>query len=212
MPIAPATIRLDEIVPPKTGWSQILATGEQLKIVDLEGEQAVDFLAYAAEDPAERYNAADTMKIAGSIFLTTGSRLYSDKGRPLLTIIEDTVGFHDTIGGCCSRESNIARYGKPGEANCRDNFLGQLKGHGLGKRDIVANINFFMAVPVLPDGAMAIADSRSKPGDYVLLRAETDVLVVLSNCPQMFNPAAGYKPTPIRCVIYSTNEKKEAVR
>ncbi|RKQ69839.1 DUF1989 domain-containing protein [Oceanibaculum indicum] len=205
-------VHLDEVVAPKTGWSCRMAAGQHLKIVDLRGAQAVDFLAYAADRPEERYNAADTMKIAGSIFLTTGSRLYSDMGRVLLTIVEDTVGFHDTIGGCCSRESNLARYGKPGEANCRDNFLDQLARHGLGKRDIVANINFFMAVPVLPDGAMAIADSRSRPGDYIVLRAETDVLVVLSNCPQMFNPAASYDPTPIRCVVYSNSDEKETVR
>jgi len=135
-----------------------------------------------ARDPVERYCAADTMKIAGSIFLTAGVTLYSAKGNPLFTIVEDTCGFHDTIGGCCSRESNRVRFGVTDTPNCRDNFLRALEPHGLGLRDIVANINFFMYVPVDSDGAMAIVEGRSKAGDYVDLLACMDTLCVPVVC------------------------------
>jgi urea carboxylase-associated protein 1 len=124
-------------------------------------------------------------------------------GNVLFTVVDDTCGRHDTIGGCCSRESNRVRYGVEEGPNCRDNFLAALAPHGLGKRDIVANINFFMYVPVSDDGAMAIVEGLSKAGDYVGLRAEMDVLAALSNCPQVNNPANNYNPTPIRIVVYA---------
>jgi urea carboxylase-associated protein 1 len=171
--------------------------------VDLHGRQAIDFLCYNATAPAERYNAADTMKINGSLFVGKGTKLYSDMGQVLFTVIEDTCGLHDTIGGCCSRESNRVRYGIDDGPNCRDNFMRALSRHGLGKKDIVANLNFFMYVPIGPEGQMAITDGFSKPGDYVELAAEMDVLVVLSNCPQMNNPANAYNPTPIQVLIYT---------
>lgn len=196
----PGTVVTDVVIPAGEPWSGTVPAGEHLRIVDLEGRQAVDFLCYDADDPAERYCAADTMKIAGSIFLSRGVTLYSNLARPLLHLVEDTCGFHDTIGGCCSRESNVVRYGASDTPNCRDNFLKALAPHGLGRKDIVANINFFMYVPVAPDGAMAIVDGHSRPGDYVDLRAETHVLAVLSNCPQMHNPANGYELTPIRVI------------
>jgi uncharacterized protein len=191
----------DRIIAAGGYWSGIVAPGHILRLIDIEGKQAVDFLCYNADDPSERYNAADTMKIAGSVFLGKGTRLYSDMGNVLFTVIDDRCGKHDTIGGCCSRESNVVRYGVHDTPNCRDNFVRALKPFGLGKRDIVANINFFMHVPVGADGSMAIADGRSKPGDFVDLRAEMKVLVALSNCPQMHNPANNYNPTPIRLTI-----------
>jgi uncharacterized protein len=197
----PGEVIEDTIVPPGGDWSGIIEKGDILRLVDLEGTQAVDFLCYNADDPAERYNAADTMKIGGSIFIGKGTRLYSDMGNVLFTVVEDSCGLHDTIGGCCSRESNFVRYGVKDTPNCRDNFLRALGRHGLGKRDIVANVNFFMYVPVQPGGAMAIVDGRSKAGDFVDLRAEMRVLAALSNCPQVNNPANGYNPTPIRVAI-----------
>jgi urea carboxylase-associated protein 1 len=192
----------DRTIPPGGEWSGLVRAGQVLRIVDLEGRQAVDFLCYSAADPGERYNAADTLKVAGTLFLTTGHGLYADMGRRLFTIVADTCGRHDTIGGCCSGESNRLRYGVEGTPNCRDNFLRALARVGLGKRDIVANVNFFMNVPVGPDGAMAIAEGRSQPGDYVDLRAEMDALVAVSNCPQLHNPASGGRPTPIRLLLY----------
>ena len=191
----------DRVIPPNGHWGRVLRTGQSLRIIDLEGRQAVDFLCYNADDPTERYNAADTMKYAKTIFVTKGHGIYSDLGRRLLTIVDDTCGRHDTIGGCCSAESNQFRYAVSDTPNCRQNFLRALEPFGLGKKDIVANINWFMNVPVSPDGTMGIVEGLSKPGDHVLLRAEMDVLAVISNCPQTRNPCNGFKPTPIRLVV-----------
>ena len=193
----------DVVVQPGGHWGRIIPAGHTLRIVDLEGRQAVDFLCYNAARPEERYNAADTMKIAGSIFVSTGVALYSGLGHKLFTVVEDTCGYHDTIGGCCSEESNFVRYGVRGTPNCRDNFLRALAPFDLGRRDIVANVNFFMYVPVSPDGSMAIVQGRSRPGDHVDLRAEMDVLAVVSNCPQVHNLANDYHPTPIRVAVRS---------
>jgi len=190
------------VVQPGGDWSRIMKRGQVLRLVDLEGTQAVDFLCYNALDSAERYNAADTMKINGSLFIGKGTRLYSDMGNVMFRVIDDTCGRHDTIGGCCSRESNRVRYGVAESPNCRDNFLRALSRHGLGKKDIVANINFFMYVPIRDDGRMAIVDGLSKAADHVDLQAEMDVLAVLSNCPQINNPANGYNPTPIEGIVY----------
>jgi len=201
--IEASRVLYDRVIPPGEDWSGQVDRGSVLRLVDLHGRQAVDFLGYNAADPSERYNAADTMKIGGSIYIQKGTRIFSDMGNVLFTVIEDTCGFHDTIGGCCSRESNRVRYGVQDGKNCRDSLLRALGRHGLGKKDLVANINFFMYVPVGEDGRMAIVDGVSKPGDYIDLRAEMDVLAVLSNCPQINNPANDYNPTPIRVVIYA---------
>ena len=192
---------IDIVIAPGGCWSDRLPRGARLRLIDLEGSQAVDFLCYNAADPSDRYCAADTMKIAGSIFVGKGTRLYSDMGNVLFTVMEDSCGRHDTIGGCCSRESNRVRYGVADGPNCRDNFLRGLAKFGMGKTDIVANLNFFMSVPVQPDGGMAIAEGHSNPGDHIELRAEMDVLVALSNCPQVNNPANNYRPTPIRLIV-----------
>ena len=199
-------ILTDVTVSPREPWSGVIPKDYHLRIVDLKGSQAVDFLCYDAADSTERYCAADTIKISGKIFLETDTVLYSNFANPLFTIVKDTCGQHDTIGGCCSMESNRRRYGIEGQPNCRDNFLAALAPHGLGAKDIVANINFFMYVPVGADGTMAIVDGVSKPNDYVDLRAERNVLAVLSNCPQINNPAAGFNPTPIRVVVWAPSE------
>ena len=191
----------DRVVPPNGHWGRVIEAGQLLRIVDLEGRQAVDFLCYDAANPAERYNAADTMKYAGTIFLTTGHGIHSDLGRRLFTIAADSCGRHDTIGGCCSAESNFVRYGVRDSPNCRDNFLAALAGFGLGKKDIVTNLNFFMNVPVEADGRMTLAEGFSEPGDFVELRAETRVLAVISNCPQVHNPVNAFHPTPIRVIV-----------
>jgi len=199
----PGAIVEDVIIPAREPWSRVVAQGQMLRLIDLEGMQAVDFLCYNAHDPEDRYCAADTMKIGGGIFLGTGTVLYTDRCRALFTIVADSCGFHDTIGGCCSNEINITRYGAPGQRNCRDNFLVELAKHGLGRKDIVANVNFFMHVPVNEQGGMDMGPSLSKPGDYVDLRAEMDVLAIISNCPQINNPVNDYNPTPIRVVVWT---------
>lgn len=192
---------LRETIPAGGRFSTRLEKGDRLRIVDLEGQQAVDFLAYAANLPADRYNAANTMKLNGSIYLGKGAKLYSDRAQAMLTIIGDTVGRHDTIGGCCSAWSNRARYGVEDTPGCHANFVAELARWSLSPADIAANVNFFMNVPVSENGSMGIEPGLSKPGDYVELRAEMPVIAVLSNCPQRHNPAAGFRPTPIEVVV-----------
>jgi urea carboxylase-associated protein 1 len=192
---------LDEIVPAGAPWAGIVRQGQVLRLTDLEGQQAVDFLCYNAAEPEERYHAPNTVKAAGSIFLTTGHTLYSDVARPMFTIVEDQFGGHDTIGGCCSAPSNQMLYGVRNCPGCRENFLTGLARHGLGRRDIVPNVNFFMRVPVTADGSAAVALGVSPPGCQVALRAEMDAIVALSNCPQINNPCNNFNPTPIRVQI-----------
>ena len=194
----------DVVVPARGSWSGVLKKGQMMRIVDLEGKQAVDFLCYNAHNYEDRYAAADTMKInQRGIFLSTGTVLYSVGLTPLFTIVADTCGKHDTIGGCCSAALNTFRYGVGYQHNCRDNFLAELKKYGMGPKDIPANVNFFMYVPVGENGEMDMGPSISKPGDYVDLRADSDVLAVISNCPQMNNPVNDYNPTPIRICIWN---------
>jgi uncharacterized protein len=192
---------VNTIVPAGAPWSGIVRQGQVLRITDLEGRQAVDFLCYNASDPQERYHAPNTLKAAGTIFLTTGHKLYSDIARPIFAIVEDQFGGHDTIGGCCSAPSNEMLYGVKSCPGCRENFLAALSRHGLGRKDIVPNVNWFMRVPVTADGNAAIASGISPPGCQVALRAEMDALAVISNCPQINNPCNGFKPTPIRLEI-----------
>ena len=202
-PIPGATIHVDTVVPACEPWSARLKQGDRLRIIDLEGQQAVDFLCYSAADPADRYNAANTIKLNNNIYLGAGMVLWSVRARKMMTIVEDSCGAHDTLYGCCSIEVDEVRFNVTNSRGCQSNFEVELSKHGLGEKDVVANINFFMNVPVAADGAVAIADGRSKPGDYVDLRAEMDLLAVLSNCPERDNAAAGYAPTPIRVIHYS---------
>jgi urea carboxylase-associated protein 1 len=197
------TIVHDEIVAARAPWRFRVNAGETLRIVDLEGNQAVDFLLYAAADDAERYSVQDTIAAQANIFLRTGSVLRSNEGRPMMTITASAVDYHDTIGGACSCESNTLRYGHHTKAQhaCVDNFLEANLRDGRGKRDIVSNVNFFMNVPVEPDGALGIVDGISAPGLSVDLRAEMDVIVVVSNCPQINNPCNGFNPTPVRMIV-----------
>ena len=193
----------DEIVPARAPWLHRVEQGQTLRIVDLEGNQAVDFLIYAAQDDAERYSAQDTIAAQGNIFLRRGSVLLSNEGRPMMTITGTSVAYHDTIGGACSCESNTLRYGHHTKAqhSCVDNFLDANVRVGRGKRDMVSNINFFMNVPVEADGALGIVDGISAPGLTVDVRAEMDVDIVVSNCPQINNPCNGFNPTPVRMIV-----------
>lgn len=193
----------DTVIAAGAPWSRVVEKGQMMRIIDLEGKQAVDFLCYNAHDPDDRYAAADTMKINKTgIFLTKGTVLYTVGCNAMFTIVEDSCGYHDTIGGCCSAELNRFRYGKENETGCRENFIAELEKHGMDKKDVAANINFFMYVPVSKDGEMDMGPSISKPGDYVDLRAEMDTLAVISNCPQINNPVNDYNPTPVRVIVW----------
>ena len=187
-------------------WMHTVQQGQIFRIVDLEGNQAVDTLFYNAQDPAERYSVTDTVQRQGGIYLETGTVLVSNRGRPMLTIVADTCGRHDSFGGACAAESNTVRYAhqKKFMHSCRDNFLLALAraNNGMTKRDMAPNINFFMNVPVTPDGGLTFEDGVSAPGKYVEMRAEMDVLVLVSNCPQLNNPCNAYNPTPIRFLIW----------
>jgi urea carboxylase-associated protein 1 len=199
----PGAIVHDEIVPARAPWLHHVAAGQTLRIVDVEGNQAVDFLIYSAADDAERYSAQDTVAAQGNLFLKTGSVLLSNEGRPMMTITGSAVEYHDTIGGACSCESNTLRYGHHTRHQhaCVDNFLEANLTEGRGKRDMVSNINFFMNVPVEDDGTLGIVDGISAPGLTVDLRAEMDVIVVVSNCPQINNPCNAFNPTPVRMIV-----------
>jgi hypothetical protein len=199
----------DHVIPAGDGWMHMIRKGQTLRIVDLEGNQAVDTLFYNAADPEERYSATETILAQGNLFLSAGTRLMSSEGNVLLTITADTCGRHDTLGGACSAESNTTRYAldKRFMHACRDTFLRELaccdhSHHPWGKRDIAHNINFFMNVPVTPDGELTFADGVSEPGKYVEMRAETDVIALISNCPQLNNPCNAYNPTPVRVLIW----------
>jgi urea carboxylase-associated protein 1 len=189
------------------GWTHVLKPGQILRIVDLEGNQAVDTLFYNAEDESERYSAVDTVREQGNLYLSVGTQLLSTEGRVLCTIVADTCGRHDTLGGACAAESNQVRYAleKRYMHSCRDTFLLTIANQTrhLSKRDLTANVNFFMNVPVTPEGKLTFEDGLSAPGRYVEMRAEMPVRVLISNCPQLNNPCNGYDPTPIRLLIWA---------
>lgn len=204
--LKPEDASSDEIVRAGDAWLKDLRQGQTLRILDLEGNQAVDTLFYNAHDPAERYSAMDTIRAQNNLYLTTGSKLISSDGNIMLSITADTCGRHDTLGGACSAESNQVRYAldKRNMHNCRDSFLSALAASGLHmtKRDLTSNINFFMNVPVTPEGGLSFEDGISAAGRYVELCAEMDVTVLVSNCPQVNNPCNAYNPTPVRMLIW----------
>jgi uncharacterized protein len=191
-------------------WIHEMRKGQYFRIIDLNGNQAVDTLFYNAHDYSDRYSAQDTIREQNNIYLSTGTRLMSTAGNVLLTIVADTCGRHDTLGGACSIESNMVRYAleKRHMHACRQSFVKALMkwGHGMSKRDITSNINFFMNVPVTPEGKLTFEDGISERGKYVEMRAEMDVLAVISNCPQLNNPCNAYNPTPIEVLIWDRQE------
>ncbi|MDR3426984.1 MULTISPECIES: urea amidolyase associated protein UAAP2 [Silvimonas] len=205
--LQPAAATLDHYQPAGEPWLHEVKKGQTLRIVDLEGNQAADVIFYNSQDVSEHYSASNTMLQQGGIYLTTGTVLYSNDGNAMLTIVADTCGRHDTLGGACAAESNTVRYAlqKKFMHSCRDNYLLAIQHADVGitKRDLVPNINFFMNVPVTADGGLSFADGVSAPGKYVELRAEMDVWVLISNCPQLNNPCNAYNPTPVRLLVWN---------
>ena len=206
----PARAIVREIIAAGEPYMGSIKKGQLLRIVDLEGNQAVDTLFYKAGSLDERYSAQDTVRAQGNIYLSTGTTLLSNEGNAMLKIVADTCGRHDTLGGACSAESNTVRYAleKRHMHSCRDNFLialsrwGERHAHGFSKRDLAGNINFYMNVPVTPEGKLTFADGISGAGRYVELRAEMDVTVLISNCPQLNNPCNAYNPTPVELMVF----------
>ncbi|OWV89443.1 urea carboxylase [Rhizobium sp. N122] len=194
----------DHFIPAEAPWSGIVRKGQTIRIEDSYGQQAIDTLFYRADDFAERYSNQDTMRAQGGAYIGAGTKIVSNEGNVMLVMTADSCGRHDTSAGACSCESNTVRFGHGTKYlhACRDNFVLEVTRHGMSKRDIVPNINFFMNVPIKPNGEMTIVDGISAPGDYVELVAEMDVLCVISNCPQVNNPCNGFDPTPIRVLIW----------
>ncbi|MAT50114.1 MAG: urea carboxylase [Porticoccaceae bacterium] len=188
-------------------WMKTLKVGQTLRITDLEGNQAADTLFYSAADPGERYSAMDTIREQGNVYLSAGSVLMSNLCNPMLEIVADTCGRHDTLGGACAAESNTVRYAleKKCMHACRDSWLlavAENEQFGMTKRDITHNINFFMNVPITAEGGLTFEDGISAPGKYVELTARMNVIVLVSNCPQLNNPCNGYNPTPIDVTVW----------
>jgi uncharacterized protein len=203
----PAQAIYRHVIPAGEPWIREIQKRQYFRIVDLHGNQAVDTLFYNAHDYSERYSAQDTIQQQRNIYLTTGTKLISTCGRPLLMIVADTCGRHDTLGGACANESNMVRYAieKRHMHACRSSFLKAVVDwdHGMSKRDITSNINFFMNVPVTPEGKLSFEDGISDPGKYVEMRVEMDVLALISNCPQLNNPCNAYNPTPVEVLIWN---------
>jgi len=197
----------DSVAEKRGPWSGLVRAGEYLTIVDLHGNQAVDSLIYDAHDTSIRYSAPNTIAGQANVFLTEGSVLRANTGVPLMTLVHDEVGRHDTVGGACSKESNSLRYGQHTvhQHACVENFLLEGAKYGLNKRDLVSNINFYMNVPVEPNGMLGIVDGISAPGLSLTLRAERDVIVLVSNCPQINNPCNGFNPTEVRMITTSAD-------
>ncbi|MEV6850274.1 urea amidolyase associated protein UAAP2 [Actinoplanes sp. NPDC051411] len=202
-PLVGGAVTTDERVAPNASWSGVVAAGQVLTIVDVGGNQSADCLIYNAHDRDERYSVPDTLAWQGNAYVRTGTVLRSNEGRPLMTVVANEIDRQDTIGGACGKESNTLRYGHHVmfHHGCRENFLSEGAEHGLGVRDLVSNLNWFMNVPVEPGGALGIVDGMSGPGKRVAVRAEMDVLVVVSNCPQMNNPCNDFNPTPLRMIV-----------
>ncbi len=206
--LQPDTASYRKIVPSGDYWMHVVKRGQTLRLVDVEGNQAADTLFYNADDPHERYSATDTIREQGNVYIGAGTNILSDLCRPMLTVTADTVGRHDTLGGACATESNTVRYAleKKSMHACRDSYLLALAENqkfGLTKRDIGHNINFFMNVPVTPGGGLTFADGLSAPGKYVELRAVMNVILLISNCPQLNNPCNAYNPTPIEVLVWT---------
>jgi uncharacterized protein len=206
--LTPDTAIFREVVSAGDYWVRRVEKDQIFRIVDLEGNQAADTLFFRADDPAERYSAVDTIREQGNVYLGLGSKLMSTECNVMLEIVADLVGQHDTLGGACATESNTVRYAleKRTMHACRDSWLLAVAEHDdlkLTKRDITHNINFFMNVPVTPEGGLSFADGVSGPGKYVEMRACMDVIVLISNCPQLNNPCNAYNPTPIEVLIWN---------
>jgi uncharacterized protein len=200
MTITATTVALDSVVEAGDGALVSVPTGGRLRIVDLHGNQAVDTLFYDAHDIDNRYSAFDTIREQRAVFLTTGSHLISTRLDELAVITDDTCGRHDTVGGACSQESNVIRYGESTRHQhaCRQTFLRYGAEAGIGQRQLNHNINFFMNVPVTSTGGLTFEDGLSAPGKYVEVTASRDLFVLISNCPQVNNPCNGWDPTPIQ--------------
>jgi hypothetical protein len=198
----PGRILFEMTIPPRGETSFVLKQGQVFRTIDIHGQQVADLMLYRGQDPEERYWVANTIKLNGQVYLTTGHRLYSDRANRMATIVADTCGAHDTLCGSCSADIDLVRYQVTWHPNCTDNFVRSLARYRLQRRDMVMSFNLFMNAPVQPDGSFAIVEPRSKPGDYIDIRADMDLIVCFSNCPQDLNPCNAFNPTALHIVAY----------
>ncbi len=204
-----SSVLWEETVEPAASWSHVLKRGTILRVTDVEGGANVGALFYNFECPVERFNMPDTLKAQHIARLTKGFVMYSDMGRILCSIVEDTVGWHDPLGGCSNAAMVRAQYGEGSYQelrngcyrNGRDSFLVELGKWGLGPRDLVPNVNFFSRIDVGSDGGMQWHAGNSPAGSYVELRAEMNVLTVLNTCPHPLDPSSHYLPKPVSLSI-----------
>jgi len=202
-------ILFEEVLPAGAMWSHVLKRGTALRITDIEGGANAGALFYNWENLTERYNMPDTLKAQHIARLTKGTVLYSDMGRILCSITEDSLGWHDPIGGCSNAAQVRRKYGEaPYQQhrndcykNGHDSFLLEIAKYGMDERDLVPNVNFFSKVEVHEDGSMHFVPSHSGKGTFIDLRAELNTLIVLNSCPHPMDPAPGYSPKPILLTV-----------
>ena len=200
----PGPAHRDETVPAKGVTAFELQAGQTVRIEDLEGRQAVDLICYNLDNLDEKFWAAHTAKLNGTIYVTTGHVLYSDMVRPMMSILKDTLGVNDVICGSCSFALDAVRYGTDLAApGCMDLFEEGIAPWGLKRKDVPMCFNIFLDYPVQDEGHVVLdRDAGSRPGDHIDLRAEMNLLVVITACPQVTNPCNAHNPTPIRVAVY----------
>jgi urea carboxylase-associated protein 1 len=198
----PGRVILEQVMAPGTPWAGEVRKGQVLRLIDVEGQQVGDFVAFNLQRVDEKFSPPNTANLNRTIRLTTGHALYSDEASKLFTIVADTCGVHDVLAGACSRFTNQVRYGVENSPNCRDNFAQAVAPWGIGWKDVPYAFNIFMNVPIGQDNSMTIQEPLSRAGDYVDLRAEMDCLAAISNCPQVYNACNAYKLKPLKVIVY----------
>jgi urea carboxylase-associated protein 1 len=196
----------DELLEPRGRTAFEVSAGQTVRVIDVEGQQVADLVCFRRQDRAEKLSVHNTALIQGSVYISTGHVLLSDRCRKLMTITADTCGRHDLLAGSCSEGTNRVRYGVADTANCRSNFEQALKPFGIPLKEIPYSFNIFMNVPIEANGAMSIQEPISKAGDFIELRADDDLIVAISNCPQERNPCNAFKPTSLRVTVYGAKE------
>lgn len=200
---APGQIVFEATLPPRGKIAREIRRGQIMRVVDLEGRQVGDLVAFNQADLAEKFWISNTIRLNGTVFVTTGHVLYSELSNPMFTILADTCGRHDLLAGSCNAQIDKVRYGVDAHYGCVENFVAALAPYGIERKDIPMSLNFFMNCPVDSSGAWTIATPVSKAGDYVDLRAEMDCVVALSNCPQDLNPCNDGQPKPLQLIIHN---------
>ena len=198
----PGKILDDKIIEPRGYYAREIRKGEIFRIIDIEGKQVADFVVFNLKRLDEKLSPENTVNLNRQVYPRVGYSLFSDEAGKLMTIVADTCGVHDMLAGACSRFTNELRYGAPDTPNCRDNFSAALKPWSLSWKDVPYNMNVFMNCPIQPDGTYTIEEPKSKAGDYVDFRADMDVLVAMSNCPQERNPCNAFRLKPLRAIHY----------